>query len=72
MQGVDESGRLHQRLTRGIAAALKKAQGRMVQMRKQLESSKGSEATAKQADLIMAHLYKCVGSLGPAQCVPRL
>ena len=58
MQGVDESGRLMQRLTKGLAAAVKRAQGRIVQMQKQLEASRGSEATSKQADLIMASLYK--------------
>ena len=59
VQGVDESGRLMQRLTKGIAAAVKRAQGRIGQMQKQLEASRGSEATSKQADLIMASLYKC-------------
>ena len=66
MQGVDESGRLMQRLTKGIAAAVKRAQGRIGQMQKQLEASKGSEATSKQADLIMASLYKCA----PPQAAP--
>ena len=62
---MDESGRLQQRLTKGIAAAVKKARGRIAQMQKQLDTSRGSEDTSKQADLIMAHLHTCVEVAAP-------
>ena len=58
LQGSDESGKLHQRLTKAVATALKKAQGRASQLAKQLDGAQGSEETSKQADLIMAHLHK--------------
>ena len=63
LQGTDESGKLQQRLTRAVATALKKVQGRAAQLAKQLDGARGSGDTAKQADLIMAHLHQCALTL---------
>jgi predicted ribosome quality control (RQC) complex YloA/Tae2 family protein len=53
---------LHQRLSTAVKQALKKARGRVRSFEQQLQAADEVAAVQKQADIIVANIYRCVRS----------
>jgi predicted ribosome quality control (RQC) complex YloA/Tae2 family protein len=51
---------LHQRLSTAVKQALKKARGRVKSFEQQLQAADEVAAVQKQADIIVANIYRCV------------
>ena len=59
-QGAEQFVQLRQRLMRVAEQAGKKLGSRIGAFREQLDGSDKADATQKQADMIMANLYRCI------------
>jgi len=62
-QGGEQFEQLKQKLQRGLAQAVKKLTAKIAAFQQQLDDSEKAEASRKQADMLMANLYRCVSSL---------
>lgn len=58
LQAADLHTSLHQRLSAAVGNALKKARGRVYSFNQQLQAAEQVDAVQKQADLIMANVYR--------------
>lgn len=58
VQGAEQFGQLQQRLKRATEQASKKLQSRCNAFRDQLAGSEKADATQKEADMIMANVYR--------------
>lgn len=58
LQAGELHAALHQRLTAAARGALKKARGRVAAFKQQLESAASAAAVQRQADIIMANVYR--------------
>ena len=61
-QGEDQFEQLKQKLQRGLAQAVKKLTARIAAFQQQLDDSEKAEASRKQADMLMANVYRRVRS----------
>jgi hypothetical protein len=58
LQAAELHASLHQRLTAAAKGALKKARGRVAAFKQQLASAAAAGAVQRQADIIMANVYR--------------
>lgn len=58
LQAAELHTSLHQRLSAAVGNALKKARGRVYSFNQQLQAAEQVDAVQKQADLIMANVYR--------------
>lgn len=78
IQASEVYGGLHQRLSSAVRQALKKARGKVYSFQQQLTAADGAAAVQKEADIIVANLYRCghqqqqqqlsCGSVGHCSC----
>lgn len=59
-QGGEQFEQLKQKLQRGLAQAAKKLTAKIAAFQQQLDDSEKAEASRKQADMLMANVYRCV------------
>ena len=59
-QGEEQYQQLKQKLQRGLAQAVKKLTARTAAFQQQLDDSQRAEASRKQADMLMANVYRRV------------
>jgi hypothetical protein len=58
LQASELHAALHQRLSAAARGALKKARGRVAAFRQQLAAAEGAGGVQRQADIIMANVYR--------------
>jgi hypothetical protein len=59
LQAGEAYAGLHQRLSTAVKQALKKARGRVKSFEQQLQAADEVAAVQKQADIIVANIYRC-------------
>ena len=62
-QGGEQFEQLKHKLQRGLAQAVKRLTARIAAFQQQLDDSEKAEASRKQADMLMANVYRCMRSL---------